>query len=124
MRAVPEMKLTLTGMEWHGLAGPGGRRRASRPINPKLTEARRGLCGRNGSRKADGRHGRTGADHTNRGTLSISRPGPRIFRIVVIKLELAKQMVPTQHIAYQTRPERLSESDGVKKRFSGGWCQS
>ena len=30
-------------------------------------------------------------DHTNRGTLSISRPGPRIFRIVVIGLNGTKK---------------------------------
>ena len=59
-------------------------------------------------------------DHTNRGTLSISRPGPRIFRIVVRKLiEPARLLTPDRwrlKMATSTAPATsgwvLSEGNG------------
>jgi len=60
-------------------------------------------------------------DHTNRGTLSISRPGPRIFRIVVRKLttpaqtkrpkghQTAAGIEKLMHLALAGRGDRLAK---------------
>ena len=54
-------------------------------------------------------------DHTNNGSLNISIPGPRIFKIVVIKL-----MVPARLEIPAMWRLKIAISTAIPKTLSGG----